>query len=86
MRHWALCEAATGAPPGGGSATLAPLVQEVLVATLQRVEALCALEPREAGIGLPLGTPSTAIRHLLESAPPLPPALRCVLLFVLFEL
>lgn len=73
IRHWKICEEATNCYKGGGASTLAPLVQEVLIATLQRVEALCSLEPRQAGIGLTVGPPSTAIMHLLQSAQPPPP-------------
>lgn len=67
IKHWRMCEATTDASSGGRTATLAPVVQEVLIATLQRVEALCSLEPREAGIGLTVAPPSTAILHLLQS-------------------
>lgn len=67
IRHWPLCEAAVGSPPGCGATKLAPLMQEVIIATLQRAEALTALDPRSPPLGLPPGAPSTAIMHLLQS-------------------
>ena len=70
VHRWDMCSSATASAAATGGAALLPLLHELLLAALARVEALCRHVPRTAPVGLRPGSPATAILHLLQCAPP----------------
>lgn len=78
--RWGDCTEAMGPTARLGRVTLLPILHEVLLATLGRVEALCRHKPRAAAVGLRAGVPTAIILHLMQCTPPpthTAPVVRC---------